>query len=84
MWGYKPIPAAKTPDEEKATLNEWAKQQDKTPWLRFSTPKAMGADPGDQSEAVGDADALYATTYGMKNIKRVADMLRHGDDDAER
>ena len=75
MWGYKPIPAAKTPDEEKATLNEWAKQQDKTPWLRFSTPKAMGADPGDQTEAVGDADALYATTYGMKNIKRVADML---------
>ncbi len=75
MWGYKPIPAAKTPDEEKQTLNEWARQQDQTPWLRFSAPRAMGIDPGDQTEAVGDADALYATTYGMKNIKRVADML---------
>jgi hypothetical protein len=34
MWGYKPIPEAKTPDAEKPTLDEWARQQDKTPWLR--------------------------------------------------
>jgi hypothetical protein len=26
MWGYKPIPGAKTPDDEKKTLNEWAKE----------------------------------------------------------
>ena len=28
---------ASTPDEEKKTLDEWARAQDKTPWLRFST-----------------------------------------------
>ena len=28
MWGYKPIPGARTPDDEKKTLDEWARQQD--------------------------------------------------------
>ena len=36
MWGYKPIPGAKTPDDEKKTLDEWARAQDETPWLRFN------------------------------------------------
>jgi Met-zincin/Domain of unknown function (DUF5117)/Domain of unknown function (DUF5118) len=74
-WGYAELRDCKTPDEEKKKLDEWAREQDKTPWLRFSTAKSSGSDPGDQTEAVGDADAIYATTYGMKNIKRVADML---------
>ena len=39
MWGYTPIPGAKTPDEEKPTLDKWAQEQDDTPWLRFSTAK---------------------------------------------
>ena len=25
MWGYKPIPGAHTPDDEKKTLDEWAR-----------------------------------------------------------
>ena len=75
MWGYKPIPDARTPDEEKKTLDEWARQQDTTPWLRFSTADARGSDPGDLTEAVGDADAVKATTLGVKNLERVANML---------
>jgi hypothetical protein len=75
MWGYKPIPDARTPDEEKKTLDEWARQQDATPWLRFSTADARGSDPGDLTEAVGDADAVKATTLGLKNLERVAGML---------
>ena len=75
MWGYKPIPGAKTPDEEKKTLDEWAREQDKSPWLRFSTANSRGSDPGELTEAVGDADAVQATTLGLKNLKRVADML---------
>ncbi len=58
MWGYKPIPGAKTPDEEKATLDKWAREQDEKPYLRFSTEGNNGADPGDETEAVGDADAV--------------------------
>jgi hypothetical protein len=75
MWGYKPIPGAASPEAEKATLDDWLKPQQTTPWLRFSTPRAMGADPGDQTEAVGDADPVQATTLGTKNVQRVMDML---------
>ncbi len=75
MWGYKPIPEARTPDQEKATLNQWARQQDTTPWLRFSTSESGGSDPGELTEAVGDSDAVGSTALGMKNLARVADML---------
>jgi hypothetical protein len=74
-WGYSPIPAAKTTEEEKATLNKWAKEQDDKPWLRFSTANANGADPGEETEAVGDADAVKSTALGVKNLQRVAKML---------
>ena len=75
MWGYKPIPGARTPDEERKTLDQWAREQDTTPWLRFSTSNSRGSDPGELTEAVGDGDAVQATTLGLKNLKRVADML---------
>jgi hypothetical protein len=75
MWGYKPIPGAKTPDDEKKTLDEWAREQDTKPWLRFSTADARGSDPGENTEAVGDGDAIASTALGIKNLKRVADML---------
>ena len=45
MWGYTPIPGAKTPDEEKPTLGKWAKEQDDKPWLRFSTANSNGVGP---------------------------------------
>ena len=75
MWGYKPIPGAKSPDDEKKTLDEWAREQDSKPWLRFSTADSRGSDPGENTEAVGDADAIASTALGIKNLKRVADML---------
>jgi len=75
MWGYKPIPGARTPDDEKKTLDEWARQQDKTPWLRFSTPNSLGSDPGENTEAVGDGDAVRSTGLGLRNLERVSDML---------
>ncbi|HXA50582.1 MAG TPA: zinc-dependent metalloprotease, partial [Candidatus Acidoferrum sp.] len=49
--------------------------QDDKPWLRFSTPKANGSDPGEETEAVGDADTVKATALGVKNLQRVAKML---------
>jgi hypothetical protein len=69
-WGYAPIPSARTPDEEKPTLDRWAREQDQFPWLRFSTADATG-DHEDLTEAVGDADAVRSTTLGMKNLERV-------------
>lgn len=75
MWGYKPIPGAKSPDAELPTLDAWARQQDETPWLRFSTAGAAGSDPGELTEAVGDADAIASTALGIKNLERVAKLL---------
>ena len=75
MWGYKPIPGAKTPDEEKKALDQWAREQDAKPFLRFSTANSFGSDPGENTEAVGDGDAIVSTGLGLKNLKRVAEML---------
>src|SRR5215217_689074 len=75
MWGYKPIPGANTPEDEKKTLDQWAREQDSKPWLRFSTADARGSDPGENTEAVGDGDAIVSTGLGIRNLKRVADML---------
>ena len=76
MWGYTPIPGANTPEAEKPTLDKWSKMQDTIPWYRFASDNgANGADPAEQSEAVGDADAVRATTMGIRNLKRVMSMM---------
>ncbi|MCX6135649.1 MAG: zinc-dependent metalloprotease [Ignavibacteriales bacterium] len=71
-WGYKPIPGAKTPDEEKVELNKIASRQEKEPYLRFGVSDA--SDPTVQTEDMG-ADPVAATKYGLKNINAIADML---------
>lgn len=75
MWGYRPIPGAKSADDEKPILDSWARQQDDTPWLRFSTSDSRGSDPGELTEAVGDEDAVKSTALGMKNLERVSKYL---------
>lgn len=76
MWGYKPIPGAKTSDEEKTTLDAWARMQDSIPWYRFASDGgAGGADPGEQSEAIGDADAVRSTRLGFKNLERIVNLV---------
>jgi hypothetical protein len=74
MWGYKPIANARTPDEERPTLEQWALMQDTIPWYRFSAFNEFGA-TGTQSEAVGDADPVKSTGYGFRNIRRVVDYV---------
>jgi hypothetical protein len=64
-----------TPDAELATLDEWAREQDESPWYRFSMSDSRGADPGDHSEAVGDDDPVKATTWGIMSIKQIVPLL---------
>jgi len=73
-WGYAPLDA-QSPNDEKPTLDKWAREQDSTPWYRFSTANSAGSDPGEETEAVGDADAVKSTAMGMKNLQRVAKLL---------
>jgi len=74
-WGYTPIVSANIAEEEKPTLDRWAREQDTTPWYRFSSARSMGSDPGEEAEAIGDADAIASTALGIKNLKRVVMML---------
>jgi hypothetical protein len=75
MWGYKPIAGANSPDDERETLDRWARMQDTVPWYRFSTSNSLGSDPGENTEAVGDADAVRSTALGLRNIKRLVPKL---------
>jgi hypothetical protein len=86
-WGYTPIPSARTPEAELPTLERWTRMQDTIPWYRFASDAgAAGPDPGEQSEAIGDADAVRATELGLRNIKRIVKLIepastsRTGDD----
>ncbi len=72
MWGYKPIAGARTPEAERATLDSWSRMQDTVPWYRFG---GGAIDPGEQSEAIGDADAVKSTRLGFKNLKRIVDLV---------
>ncbi len=72
MWGYKPIAGATTPEAERTTLDAWARMQDTVPWYRFG---GGAVDPGEQSEAIGDADAVKATRLGFKNLRRIIDLV---------
>lgn len=69
MWGYKPIPEAKTADDEKPILNKWLKEQETNPMLRFGT-EGRSLDPYAQTEDLGD-DAMKSTAYGIKNLERI-------------
>ncbi|BDU78160.1 zinc-dependent metalloprotease [Mesoterricola sediminis] len=75
QWGYTPVPGAARPEDEKAFLAKLLEPQKNAPWLQFSNPRAEGTDPGDQAEAVGDIDAVKATALGLRNLKRVMDLL---------
>ena len=69
MWGYTPIPQARSSDQERPTLDQWARMQDTIPWYRFSENNEGGF--GTQSEAVGDADPVKSTGLGFRNLRRV-------------
>ena len=76
-WGYAPIAGASTPEAEKPTLDKWAREQDDTAWLRYTTLIGWGgsADTGELREAVGDDDAVKSTALGIRNLQRIEKML---------
>ncbi len=72
-WGYKPI-LDKTAEEEKETLDSWIMAHDGDPLYRFGKQQRETIDPSSQTEDLGD-DAVLASTYGIKNLKRVVPNL---------
>lgn len=72
-WGYRVIPGATTPEEEVATLNSWIMEKANDPIYKFGRQSSR-FDPQSQTEAIGN-DPIKASTYGMKNLKYVAQNL---------
>lgn len=71
-WGYRPILDAKTPYDEKATLDKWILDHADDPMYRFG--QLNGIDPSAQTEDLGD-DAIKASNYGIANLKRIVPKL---------
>ncbi|MCP9199698.1 zinc-dependent metalloprotease [Gramella sp. GC03-9] len=73
-WGYRPIPE-KTGKEEKPILDEWILEHAGDPMYRFGRQQSGGViDPSSQTEDLGD-DAMLASEYGIKNLKRIVPNL---------
>lgn len=72
-WGYTPI-LNKTAKEEKAILDSWILEHQNDPMYRFGAQQGEVIDPSSQTEDLGD-NAVLASTYGIKNLKRVVPNL---------
>lgn len=74
-WGYRPILDAKTPEDEKKTLDSWILKHAGDPMYRFGKQQSGGViDPSSQTEDLGD-DAMKASGYGIDNLKRIVPNL---------
>ncbi|WP_394750131.1 zinc-dependent metalloprotease [Spongiimicrobium salis] len=69
MWGYRPI-LDKKGAEEKPVLDSWILEHAGDPMYRFGRQQFGVIDPSSQTEDLGD-DAVKASEYGIKNLKRI-------------
>jgi hypothetical protein len=72
-WGYRPI-LDKSAKDEKATLDSWILKHAGDPMYRFGRQQRGVIDPSSQTEDLGD-DAVKASDYGIKNLKRILPRL---------
>ncbi len=73
-WGYRPILDADSPEDELPTLRRWIEEKNGDPLYRYGR-QGNANDYTAQSEDLGD-DAMRASMYGIKNLKRIVTNLR--------
>ena len=73
-YGYKPIPQAKSYEEELPILNSWIKAKAADPVYRFGSQQRSVIDPTAQTEDIGD-NAVKASDLGIKNLQRIVPNL---------
>lgn len=71
-WGYRLITNATT-EGETATLDSWIMEKDGNPNYVFGKQSSR-FDPSAQTEDIGN-NSMKASTYGLKNLKYVAENL---------
>ena len=69
-WGYRWYPEAKNADQEVALLNKITIDKLKNPRLWWGDGESNRDDPRSQTEDLSD-NAMKASTYGIKNLKRI-------------
>lgn len=72
-WGYRVIPGAATPDDERPVLDGWIRARAGDPVYAYA-PQNYNLDPRNQTEDIGD-DPIRASGFGIANLKRVAPEL---------
>jgi hypothetical protein len=72
-WGYRYIPEANSPEDEKPVLSEWILEKAGDPAYEFGNGYG-GIDPQSQRESLGD-DQVKASEYGLANLKKVVPNL---------
>lgn len=69
-WGYRVIPEAETPEDEKPILDAWILARASDPMYRYVPLRFPFANPEAQTEDLGD-NPVKASGYGIANLKRV-------------
>ncbi|MGI0106841.1 zinc-dependent metalloprotease [Salinimicrobium sp. WS361] len=72
-WGYRYIPEADSPEDEKPVLSKWILEKAGDPVYEFGNGYG-GIDPQSQRESLGD-DQVKASEYGLANLKKVVPNL---------
>ncbi|WP_373820784.1 zinc-dependent metalloprotease [Porphyromonas loveana] len=71
-WAYRLIPGAKTPEEEKSTLNAWIAEKKNNAMYTFGAQQfPYTIDPTDQTEDLGN-DHFRAGDLSISNLKIIA------------
>lgn len=69
-WGYRWFGEYADADAEKAMMNKWTIDKLKNPRLWWGDGESNRDDPRSQTEDLGD-NAMKASDYGIKNLKRI-------------
>jgi hypothetical protein len=72
-YGYRYIPEANSADDEKEFLSNWILEKAGNPIYKFGKQSSR-FDPTSQTEDIGN-NSIKASTYGLKNLKIVAENL---------
>jgi hypothetical protein len=72
-YGYRYIPEANSAEDEKEVLNSWIMEKAGDPMYKFGKQSSR-FDPTSQTEDIGN-NSIKASTYGLKNLKIVAENL---------
>jgi len=73
-WGYRVLPQANTPEDERVILDGWVREKAADPRFRYLPQQLGGVDPRSQTEDIGD-DPVRASGFGVANLKRVVPNL---------